>query len=245
MISLSSAVMLLAALAGFCLAARAVAQACFPPQADSAATRLAVYWSVVCLALCVGVPAFDGFRASVAGAAGEVALLLGAAAMAWGLERWWRDAAMEREASRLRALPAEKVAADASQAGGVQQTDSALQAGSVQQADSALPTGSALQADDASRASATSQPGDTSQPNDAPRPFDAAALCAAAARRYDLTRREEDVLRLLVEGNTTAQITEALVVSPNTTKTHLRNLYRKLGINRRADLATRLGLPQA
>ncbi|MCI8424105.1 MAG: helix-turn-helix transcriptional regulator [Adlercreutzia sp.] len=195
MISLSAAVMLLAALAGFCLAARAVAQACFPPQADSAATRLAVYWSVVCLALCIGVPAIDGFRASVAGAAGEVVLLLGAAAAAWRLERWWRDAAMEREASRLRA-------------------------------------DTASQADEAPR------------PNDTSQPLDVATLCAAAARRYDLTRREEDVLRLLVEGNTAAQITEALVVSPNTTKTHLRNLYRKLGINRRADLATRLGLPQ-
>lgn len=195
MISLSAAVVLLAALAGFCLAARAVAQACFPSQADSAATRLAVYWSVVCLTLCIGVPALDGFRASIAGAVGEVVLLLGAAAMAWGLERWWRGAAMEREASRLRA-------------------DTASQAGEA--------------------------PG----PNDTSQPFDVATLCAAAARRYDLTRREEDVLRLLVEGNTAAQITEELVVSPNTTKTHLRNLYRKLGINRRADLATRLGLPQ-
>ncbi|MDE8703805.1 hypothetical protein PZH32_12680, partial [Adlercreutzia equolifaciens] len=84
MISLSAAVMLLAALAGYCLAARAVAQACFPPQADSAATRLAVYGSVVCLAVCLGVPAIDGFRASVAGAVGEIVLLLGAAGVAWG-----------------------------------------------------------------------------------------------------------------------------------------------------------------
>ena len=63
---------------------------------------------------------------------------------------------------------------------------------------------------------------------------------AQAARTYDLTRREEDVLRLLVEGRTAPQIAEELVVSPNTVKTHVRNLYRKLGINRRADLACRL-----
>lgn len=67
------------------------------------------------------------------------------------------------------------------------------------------------------------------------------ALCAKAARTYDLTRREEDVLRLLIEGRTAPQIAEELVVSPNTVKTHVRNLYRKLGINRRADLACRLG----
>lgn len=70
---------------------------------------------------------------------------------------------------------------------------------------------------------------------------DIEALCAKAARTYDLTRREEDVLRLLVEGRTAPQIAEELVVSPNTVKTHVRNLYRKLGINRRADLACCLG----
>ena len=70
---------------------------------------------------------------------------------------------------------------------------------------------------------------------------DIQTLCAKAARTNDLTRREEDVLRLLVEGRTAPQIAEELVVSPNTVKTHVRNLYRKLGINRRADLACRLG----
>ena len=63
-----------------------------------------------------------------------------------------------------------------------------------------------------------------------PQEPDIEALCAKAARTYDLTRREEDV----------PQIAEELVVSPNTVKTHVRNLYRKLGINRRADLACRL-----
>ena len=68
-----------------------------------------------------------------------------------------------------------------------------------------------------------------------PQEPDIEALCAKAART------EEDVLRLLVEGRTAPQIAEELVVSPNTVKTHVRNLYRKLGINRRADLACRLG----
>lgn len=82
-----------------------------------------------------------------------------------------------------------------------------------------------------------------SQPSgpEAPKEPDIEALCAKAARTYDLTRREEDVLRLLIEGCTAPQIAEELVVSPNTVKTHVRNLYRKLGINRRADLACRLG----
>lgn len=71
---------------------------------------------------------------------------------------------------------------------------------------------------------------------------DLQARVAAAARAYDLTRREEDVLALLIEGHTAQEVTEMLVVSPNTVKTHVRNLYRKLGINRRCDLASRLGL---
>ena len=48
-----------------------------------------------------------------------------------------------------------------------------------------------------------------------PQEPDIEALCAKAARTYDLTRREEDVLRLLVEGRTAPQIAEELVVSPN------------------------------
>ena len=73
-----------------------------------------------------------------------------------------------------------------------------------------------------------------------PAPADLTDLCARAARTYNLTRREEDVLLLLADGETTPAIAEKLVLSPNTVKTHVRNLYRKLGINRRADLANRL-----
>ena len=43
-----------------------------------------------------------------------------------------------------------------------------------------------------------------------PQEPDIEALCAKAARTYDLTRREEDVLRLLVEGRTAPQIAEEL-----------------------------------
>ncbi|MCI9673479.1 LuxR family transcriptional regulator [Adlercreutzia muris] len=68
------------------------------------------------------------------------------------------------------------------------------------------------------------------------------ARCAWAARAFDLTRREEDVLMLLASGRTASEVAGELVVSSNTVKTHIRNLYRKLGINRRGDLAERLGL---
>ena len=67
-----------------------------------------------------------------------------------------------------------------------------------------------------------------------------AIRCAYVARTYDLTRREEDVLRLLVSGMTVPQIAERLVLSPHTVKSHVRNLYRKLGVSGRSELADRL-----
>lgn len=49
-----------------------------------------------------------------------------------------------------------------------------------------------------------------------------------------LTAQEQRVLHLLVEGRSIQEIAQALVVSRNTVKTHLRNLYSKLQVNSRA-----------
>lgn len=49
-----------------------------------------------------------------------------------------------------------------------------------------------------------------------------------------LTRRERDVLRLMVEGKSTRQIADQLVVQTSTVKTHICHLLRKLGVNDRA-----------
>jgi LuxR family maltose regulon positive regulatory protein len=50
-----------------------------------------------------------------------------------------------------------------------------------------------------------------------------------------LTGRELLVLAEVEKGATVAGIAAALYLSPNTVKTHLRNLYRKLGVTTRAD----------
>jgi LuxR family maltose regulon positive regulatory protein len=50
-----------------------------------------------------------------------------------------------------------------------------------------------------------------------------------------LTQAEARVLRLLVAGQTYAEMAEALVVSPNTIKTQVSSIYRKLGVSRRAE----------
>jgi DNA-binding CsgD family transcriptional regulator len=58
----------------------------------------------------------------------------------------------------------------------------------------------------------------------------------AAAEKYDLTRREEAVLRLLMEGRSNAEICETMIIAENTLKKHILNVYRKLGINNRTGL---------
>ncbi len=52
-----------------------------------------------------------------------------------------------------------------------------------------------------------------------------------------LTPREADVLELLQEGLTNAQIAHSLSIGIETVRTHARNIYRKLGIASRRELA--------
>jgi two-component system nitrate/nitrite response regulator NarL len=54
------------------------------------------------------------------------------------------------------------------------------------------------------------------------------------SERPALTGREGEVLRLLAEGRTAARIGEELHLSEATVKTHLHNLYDKLGVSDRA-----------
>ncbi len=52
-----------------------------------------------------------------------------------------------------------------------------------------------------------------------------------------LSSRETQVLALLAQGHTNAQIADALFVSTNTVKTHVANIYSKLGVSNRAQAA--------
>jgi DNA-binding CsgD family transcriptional regulator len=46
-----------------------------------------------------------------------------------------------------------------------------------------------------------------------------------------------EVARLVVDRRTNAEIADALFVSPKTVETHMRNIFRKLGVSSRADVA--------
>ncbi len=57
-----------------------------------------------------------------------------------------------------------------------------------------------------------------------------------------LTKREGDVLLLLAQRKTLVQISDDLVVSLATVKTHTHNIYKKLGVHSRQELYLFLGL---
>ncbi len=83
-----------------------------------------------------------------------------------------------------------------------------------------------------------------------PLEFSASGLAEAMRRRSEsptltLTTRETEVLKLLVEGASVAQVGRALFMSPSTVKTHIGKIYEKLGAHNRASAviaAVRLGL---
>jgi two-component system response regulator NreC len=67
-----------------------------------------------------------------------------------------------------------------------------------------------------------------------------------ADQLYDhLTDREQQVFRLLVEGNSTTRISDLLFVSPKTVEKHRVNVLRKLGVSNLVELvkyAVRIGV---
>jgi two-component system nitrate/nitrite response regulator NarL len=61
------------------------------------------------------------------------------------------------------------------------------------------------------------------------------ALLPLPTADLPLTRREQDVLRLLAQGQSNRQIAQVLMVSENTVKTHVRHILEKLELDSRSE----------
>jgi DNA-binding NarL/FixJ family response regulator len=59
-------------------------------------------------------------------------------------------------------------------------------------------------------------------------------ISPALGRQAGLTRREVEVLRLLVQGLTNAEIAVRLHLAPKTVGNHVQNIYGRLGVRSRA-----------
>ncbi len=57
---------------------------------------------------------------------------------------------------------------------------------------------------------------------------------ALSPRKYQLTRRQREVLRMIADGLTGTEVAEQMVVSPETVRTHIRNAMSRLGAGTRA-----------
>ncbi len=62
----------------------------------------------------------------------------------------------------------------------------------------------------------------------------------ATINALELSKKEQRVLHCLAQGMSNQKIAETLFVSPNTIKTHTRNIYSKLGVNNRVQAVERL-----
>jgi two-component system, NarL family, nitrate/nitrite response regulator NarL len=60
----------------------------------------------------------------------------------------------------------------------------------------------------------------------------------AALLAQHLTRREREVLSLLVEGESSQSISHSLSLSPHTVRTHIQNILTKLGVHSRFEAAS-------
>jgi DNA-binding CsgD family transcriptional regulator len=61
--------------------------------------------------------------------------------------------------------------------------------------------------------------------------------------RLGLTARENEILLLVAEGRTNAEIARILWISPNTVRTHLEHAFEKLGVHTRAGAVARILTP--
>jgi DNA-binding CsgD family transcriptional regulator len=58
--------------------------------------------------------------------------------------------------------------------------------------------------------------------------------------KYGITNREGEIIRKVMQGKSNADIADELFISLATVKTHLHNIYQKVGVDSRFDLLARV-----
>jgi DNA-binding NarL/FixJ family response regulator len=59
-------------------------------------------------------------------------------------------------------------------------------------------------------------------------------------KRYNLTRRETEIAKLIEEGKTIAEIAKQLFISEKTVSKHRENLFQKVGVSNRIEFINKL-----
>ena len=62
------------------------------------------------------------------------------------------------------------------------------------------------------------------------------AQITEVAEAANLSKRETEVFDFNARGYNSTYIANSLFISPNTARTHIRNIYRKLGVTSREEL---------
>jgi DNA-binding CsgD family transcriptional regulator len=65
---------------------------------------------------------------------------------------------------------------------------------------------------------------------------DESAFLDGLAQKFNISKREREIMELILEGKSNKEIEELLFISFNTVKNHVYHLYQKLGINSRSQL---------
>jgi DNA-binding CsgD family transcriptional regulator len=73
-----------------------------------------------------------------------------------------------------------------------------------------------------------------------PTPVGLDQLSESFLSTYNVTEREREIIQMVIQGKSNADIANELVISLATVKTHLHNIYQKVGVDSRYDLLARV-----
>lgn len=71
-------------------------------------------------------------------------------------------------------------------------------------------------------------------------PATATEIAPIIIQAYDLSDREQQIIRLIVRGASTTDISDGLFVSPHTVRSHIKTIFGKVGVSSRGELVAKL-----